>query len=343
MAKLKKHSEILDQIHSLVRKQAEEAQKVQGVPSTDTHPAGPDAKSDTIDKNKVTPQDNKNEFDQKPSVENAGAVVSANGVKSASVEELTALKDNILNLLKKAEDAQASVAGKPGEDTKPAGPGQDTNHIDKNKVTPQDNVSEIKQKPSVEDAGKVVNDASVKSATEDEKLAAKIAAYNTGAALVHDLLKSAGFAQEKTAEERQFLKEAGRNDMDILISQVAEQLSKQAKPNYTNTQTSKVASDDTSAYEYAEKEAEAAGAAYFDEIYKQASDAALIEKVSELEAKLAEVTKVQSAEEKAKSDQLAKQAQEKWEADLVEKIASKSAELAAERIKSNLKSEVVPK
>jgi hypothetical protein len=107
------------------------------------------------------------------------------------------------------------------------------------------------------------------------------------------------------------MKEAGRRDLDMLIAQAAQEL-----------ETEKVA--DT------EKQAEAAGAAYFEEIVKQA---ALEEAAQENEALKAKVAELSQFAESV----LSKEAQEKQAAESVEfqtKLAESVANIVLERLKT---------
>jgi hypothetical protein len=320
MAKLNKHASVVDQIQNLVRKQASGKESVVGTPGADTKPESIPTATNTINKNEVKPENNTNEFKQEPSKEEAGKVVSDNSVKSAG--DLKKLSEEIHSLITKYSEGQETVVGTPGADTKQESVPADTNTVAKNEVKPEKNENEFKQEPSKEEAGKVVSDAKI-AAVVNEKLAQKIAAYNLGAELIVDLLKSSGYI-EKSASEKAFLKEAGRRDFDELITQMASEI-KVASPTVTSEPVIN------------EKVAEEAGAAYFDNLYKSASDNVLLEKVATLEQEISKITTEKTAEEKAKEAQLAKVAAEKADAEHAEKIAS----LVLTQLESKLKTKEV--
>jgi hypothetical protein len=325
---LKKHAEVIEQLHAYVRKQAEAQSTVVGTPGGDTKQKSVSEETDHIDKNEVKPENNKNEFKQEGSKEEAGKVVSSGGVKTSS-DKLNTLSNEILSLLQKhSEEAQKNVEGTPGKDTDTASPEESTEHIDKNKVTPENNTNDFKQEGSKEEAGKTVSDAPVKSATistsevkttepkvAEDKLAAKIATYNVGAQLVADLLKATGFGPtEKSAAQA---KESGARDYDILINQVAEALNLQ-KESTIAPPTKPAFSEPT----LTEKEAEDLGVAYLEEIYNPTLTLALQEKVASLEEKFNELFSAKTAEERNKEEKLAKEAKEKADDELAAKIAS---------------------
>jgi len=351
MAKINKHASVLDQLHTLVKKQAEAQSTVVGHPGADTNFKGPEKATETIDKNTVKPEDNKNEFKQEASKEEAGKVVS----KSAS-DKIAQASAELLELLKKQAEGEGekSVTGVPEGDTKPSGPEKATETIDKNTVKPEDNKNEFKQEASKEEAGKVVSKAAGEASNETskeeykkkdeeakspeftkkeeakednekrtpdgEKIAAKIAAYNLGASLIYDLVKQS--SNVKTAEQVALLKEAGRRDFDILISQVAEQL-KSAAPVVTNDQE-----------KVADEVYEQAGASYFEELHKNASDALLVEKIEKLSTEIQTLKQEKTAEqlEKEATDKANKQAE--WEANFIKRAALETAKILKEELKS---------
>ena len=244
----------------------------------------------------------------------------------AKLNKHASVVDQIQTLVRKQADAQSTVVGTPGADTKQESPTPSTETVDKNKVTPEDNKNEFKQEPSKEEAGKVVSDNAVKSAS----VAQKIASYNLGAEILVDLLKDKTYIA-KSAGEKALCKEAGRRDVDILINQMASQIN-------IPTKTATVAPTHNVEKEAADNAlAEQAGAAYFDELYKSASENVLVEKVAALEAQLAKVASVQTEEEKAKALELSKQAEAEKEARQAEKVAA----IVLESLEKKLKSEPV--
>jgi len=114
--------------------------------------------------------------------------------------------------------------------------------------------------------------ASAKKA-EVEELASKVASYELGRQFCAALLKSAG--AQPVQDENELVKAAGRRDFDLLIAQAAEELENHEK------QASYDSAD-------LEKQAEEAGAAYFDEVLKQAALEEAVAENQQLTAKLAE-------------------------------------------------------
>lgn len=311
MGKLTKHAEVLTQLHSLVKKQAEEAQKnIAGVPGAETKPESIKEEHETTNKNSVGPENNPQGYSQKPSSDASEPV--------ASPKTAETLGNEILDLIRKHADAQDSVTGVPGKDTNPEKIDEKTETTDKNSVGPEKNTPQTTgdQKESTDDSKPV---ASAKSAgempealkehfekkhekgeskdeekKEDKKaevdeLAAKVASYELGRQFCAALLKAAS----ETPDEAQMAKEAGRRDLDLLIAQAAQDLGG----------------------EETEKQAEAAGAEYFEHILKQAALEQAVKENEELKAKLAEVSSKELAEKQAQEQAMA-------EADFAQKVAA---------------------
>jgi hypothetical protein len=313
MGKLTKHAEVLTQLHSLVKKQAEEAQKnISGVPGVETKPESIKEEHETTNKNSVGPENNPQGYSQKPSSDPSEPVASPKTAESLGSE--------ILELIRKHADVQDSVSGEPGKDTNPEKIDEKNETTDKNSVGPEKNTPQTtgEQKESTDDSKPV---ASAKSAgempealkehfkkkndkkedkSEDHKedkkaeeevaeLASKVASYELGRQFCAALLKA---ASEGEQDETQMAKEAGRRDLDLLIAQAAQDLTPAD-----------------------EKQAEAEGAAYFEEILKQAALEQAIEENEELKAKLAEITSKEEAEKKAQAEVAA-------QVDLADKVAN---------------------
>lgn len=244
MAKLTKHAEVLNQLHTMVKKQAEEAQKsATGAPgAVKSHSVGDEHES--YNKNSVGPENVPQGYHQKPSDDSSEPLAKAKTANDLGTE--------ILDIIRKQAEAQDTVSGKPG-DVKSESVGDDQENVDKNAVKPENNKQQYKQNPSSDSSKPLAN---AKKA-EVEDLAAKVASYELGRQFCAALLKSAGdrFETDETSETA-MMKEAGRRDFDVLIAQAAEELQN-------------------------EKQAAFQGAAHFDELVKQA---ALEEAVAENQA-----------------------------------------------------------
>jgi hypothetical protein len=313
MGKLTKHAEVLTQLHSLVKKQAEEAQKnISGVPGVETKPESIKEEHETTNKNSVGPENNPQGYSQKPSSDSSEPVASPKTAES--------LGNEILDLIRKHADAQDSATGVPGKDTNPEKIDEKNETTDKNSVGPEKNTPQTtgEQKESTDDSKPV---ASAKSAgempealkehfekkegkkedkSEDHKedkkaedevteLASKVASYELGRQFCAALLKA---ASEGEQDEAQMAKEAGRRDLELLIAQAAQDLTPAG-----------------------EKQAEAEGAAYFEQVLKQAAFDQAVKENEELKAKVAELTSKEAAEKQAEE-------QANAQAELADKVAS---------------------
>lgn len=287
MGKLTKHAEVLTQLHSLVKKQAEEAQKnVSGVPGNDVKSESIKDENETTNKNSVGPENLAQGYSQKPSSDASEPVASAKTAETLGSE--------ILELIRKHADVQDSATGEPGKDTKPEKIDEKHETINKNEVGADKNTPQTtgEQKESKDDSKPV---ASAKSAAEVEELAAKVASYELGRQFCAALLKAAAAPEQ---DERVLAKEAGRRDLDLLIAQAAEDLT--SSQDLTHEQ---------------EKQAEAEGAAYFEELLKQAALDQAIEENNSLKTKLAEIEFKETAEKQAQEAAAA-------QVDLAEKVAA---------------------
>lgn len=297
MAKLTKHAEVLNQLHTMVKKQAEEAQKnISGAPGGDVKSVSVGDEHESHNKNSIGPENQAQGYHQKPSEDSAEPLAKA---KTAND-----LGEEILSIIRKQAEAQDSVTGAIGN-VKSESVGDDQENVDKNAVKPENNKQEYKQHES-KDSSKPL--ASAKKA-EVEELAAKVASYELGRQFCAALLKSAGDRFE--ADEAQLMKEAGRRDFDQLITQAAESLEQNS---------------------FAEKQAEQAGAAHFDEMRKQASMQQVIEENSVLAAKVAEY----EAFIKQAQDEYNQQAQSYQAQEQQVKLAESVAAMVLQSLKSEL-------
>lgn len=310
MAKLTKHAEVLNQLHTMVKKQAEEAQKnISGAPGGDVKAVSVGNEHESYNKNSVGPENVAQGYHQKPTEDSSEPLAGAKTANDLGAE--------ILDIIRKQAEAQDSATGKPG-DVKSESVGDDQEKVDKNAVKPENNKQEYKQTAS-SDSSKPV--ASAKKAEDVEDLAQKVASYTLGRQFCAALLKSAGASHAVTSpDEASLMKEAGRRDFDLLISQAAEELEDNEKQaGYSE--------------ELLEKQAEEAGAAYFDEILKQAA----LEEAVEENKQLAE--KVAAYEAYIKEAQQAYEAEQSMQSAQAQQI--KLAESVAEIVTQKLKAEMV--
>lgn len=297
MAKLTKHAEVLNQLHTMVKKQAAEAQKsISGAPG-EVKSVSVGDEHESHNKNSVGPENVPQGYHQKPSEDPSEPLAKSKTAADLGTE--------ILDIIRKQAEAQDTVTGKPG-DVKSESVGDDQEKTDKNAVKPENNKQNYDQKASTDESKPL---ASAKKA-DVEDLAAKVASYELGRQFCAALLKSAGETFE--TNEIQLMKEAGRRDFDQMIAQAAE--------NLENSQS-------------AEKQAEQAGAAYFDEVLKQAALNEAIQQNEALTAKVAQYEEfIKQAYEAQQVQQTAQAAQEQQ---------VKLAEAVAEVVLNKLKSEVV--
>jgi hypothetical protein len=297
MAKLTKHAEVLNQLHSMVKKQAAEAQKnVSGTPGADVKAESVGSHHESYNKNSVGPENVPQSYSQKPSEDASEPVASAKTANDLGTE--------ILDIIRKQAEAQDSATGKPG-DVKSESVGDDQEKVDKNAVKPENNKQDYSQKASTDESKPV---AGAKKA-EVEELAAKVASYELGRQFCAALLKSAG--EQFEVNEVQMMKEAGRRDFDAMVAQASE--------NLTNDKS-------------AEKQAELAGAAHFDEMLKQAALQEAIQENEQLAAKVAQYEAfIKQAQDEYAAQSAASSAQEQQ---------VKLAESVADIVLSKLKSEM---
>jgi len=300
MAKLTKHAEVLNQLHSMVKKQAEEAQRnISGAPGGDVKSVSVGSEHEGYNKNSVGPENVPQSYSQKPSEDSAEPLAKSKTAENLGTE--------ILDILRKQAEAQDSATGKPGA-VKSESVGDDQEKTDKNAVKPENNKQDYSQKAST-DGSKPL--ATAKKAAEVEELAAKVASYELGRQFCAALLKA---ASEESVDEVAMRKEAGRRDFDAMIAQAAEELE--------NTE-----SQEKQAFEKV-AEAEEAGATYFDELLKQAALEEALTENAQLSAKLAEY---ENFFKQAEAEQYATQSQEK--------LAASVADVVLSRLKSEVVSE----
>ena len=306
MAKLTKHAEVLNQLHTMVKKQAAEAQKnISGAPG-EVKSVSVGNEHEAYNKNSVGPENVPQSYSQKPSEDPSEPLAGAKTANDLGAE--------ILDIIRKQAEAQDSVTGAPG-DVKSESVGDDKEKADKNAVKPENNKQNYNQKGSTDDSKPL---ASAKKA-EVEELAAKVASYELGRQFCAALLKSAGERFEPN--ETELMKQAGRRDFDLLISQAAEQLEKGSHEKQASLP------------HQSEKQAELAGAAYFDEVLKQAALEEVYEQNQQLSAKVAQY------------EEFIKQAQQEYAnesaAVSVQQQQAKLAESVADIVLSKLKTEMV--
>lgn len=305
MAKLTKHAEVLNQLHSMVKKQAEEAQKnISGTPGGDVKSVSVGGGHESHNKNSVGPENQAQGYHQKPSEDSSEPLAGAKTAGDLGAE--------ILNIIRKQGEAQSSATGAPG-DVKSESVGDDQENVDKNAVKPENNKQHYSQNASTDESKPL---ASAKKA-EVEELAAKVASYELGRQFCAALLKTAG-EQYVPDQELTLMKEAGRRDFDLLIAQAAEDLE----------DSEKQAEEETYLFEkQAEEDAEVAGAEYFDSVIKQAALEEAITENQQLAAKLAEY------------EHFFKTAQEE---EYVATSQAKLAESVAATVMAQLKAEMAP-
>jgi hypothetical protein len=145
MGKLTKHAEVLTQLHSLVKKQAEEAQKnISGVPGETVKSESISEENDHTNKNSVGPENNPQGVSQKPSEDSSAPVAEAKTAGDLGAQ--------ILELIRK--EATEAATGVPGEDTKPEKVNEKHETVDKNDVKSDNNTPQTTgdQKPSTDDS-----------------------------------------------------------------------------------------------------------------------------------------------------------------------------------------------
>jgi hypothetical protein len=303
MGKLTKHAEVLTQLHSLVKKQAEEAQKnISGVPGETVKSESISEENDHTNKNSVGPENNPQGVSQKPSEDSSAPVAEAKTAGDLGAQ--------ILELIRK--EAAEAATGVPGEDTKPEKVNEKHETVDKNDVKSDNNTPQTTgdQKPSTDDS-KPAADAKTASAQVDE-LASKVASYELGRQFCAALLKAA--SHDSSADETLLMKEAGRRDFEALIAQAASELDHQQAPDEQESI----------------KQAEAAGAAYFEEVLKQAALEEAVSENEQLKVKVAELsTVVESVNSKEEQE---KQAQEETAKQV--KLAEAVAAIVLEKLKA---------
>ncbi len=306
MAKLSKKAEIIEKLHELVGKQAEEKQanaqsKVVGKPGADTDYTRVSDGTETTDKNNVGPEHLNSDqgYEQKPSSD--GSEPS----KAKTAADLAAEVLNIVNTKiaeakaqEKQAKAQEGIVGLPGKDTTYERVSDATETTDKNNVGPDKLNGEqgYKQEPS---KSKDEPSKATKTAAEIQTMAEKIASYELGKQLAETLLKQAG--EQQTQDQTEILKEAGRRDFDVIIAQAAAELEHKQAAEYQQA--------------LAIKQAEDLGARAFDDLYKQAQLQAIAEDNNQLKAKVAELSQVKQQEQE-------KIASEQREAELAQKVAA---------------------
>lgn len=317
MAKLTKHAEVLNQLHSMVKKQAAEAQKnISGAPGADVKAKSVGDEHESHNKNSIGPENVAQGYSQKPSDDPSEPMA-----KSKTATDLGA---EILDIIRKQAEAQDSVTGKPG-DVVSESVGDEHESHDKNSVKPESNKQNYKQKGSTDKSKPL---ASAKQASVDE-LASKVASYNLGREFCAALLKTA--SSQQGDDELSLLKEAGRRDFDAMIAQAAENLNAEEEQI---KQAELLGAQEFDNLNYQVKQAQLQGSSDFDELVKSAQQQAVQEENQALRVKLAEY------------ESLIKQAQKEYQAEVYNTVAqeqqAKLAQDVAAKVLNTLKQEVVP-
>lgn len=361
MTKTAKNKEVLGQLLDLVTKQASAPKPIAtGVPGKEPTSGAVSEKHDSVNQNAVGPENNTpQKHEQKPSTDSAKPaggkkaeetpVVETPVVDTAKVATETPatpvtetttpateantsvekLGKDILELVQKFANNPVAT-GVPSKDPKweSVNPKHDT--VDQNAVKPENNTPQAhSQKPATDPAVPV---ATAKSAEEQKADADKVASYELGRLWGELVIKQ---AQE---EQLSVLKEAGRRDFELLVTQAAEQMKQASRP------TEKSASEAVDA----EKQAEAEGAAAFQALYKQAqvehAIAQIVAQNEQLTAKLAEFEKNAAAKEAEHKAALAAKQAELDRVAAEEREQQKFAALASlieQRIAERLRTEVL--
>jgi hypothetical protein len=304
MAKITKRAEILDTLHTLVTKEAEQAQtNISGEPCKDTKVTSVSESTETTDKNNVGPDKLNNEqgYEQKPQDDKSTPVASPK-----TAEEIDKVASSILATIqsKLAEQAQTNISGEPCKDTKVTSVSESTETTDKNNVGPDklNNEQGYEQKPQDDKSTPV-------AAPKTAEVKDKEASYALGFAFCDALTKKAQEIKEAQTKvsEKELLKEAGRRDLDTIIAQAAAELEAQEK-------------------QAAHLEQE--GARAFDTLFKQAQIEALVEENKKLADKVASYEKLEK-EAADKQAALEKEAEQTKLAALVAEIIEKRLSTAA--------------
>jgi hypothetical protein len=355
MTKTAKNKEILQQLHDLVVKTAGAPKPVAtGVPGKEPTSEAVSEKHDKVNQNAVGPESNNpQKHEQKPSTDPAKPTggkkaedASEGAAETPSTSEAPEKAASETTPAAPAPEANASVekigreimdmlqkfannpvaTGVPGKDPHSASVSEKHDHVDQNSVKPEHNNPQSHgQKPATDPAVPV---AHAKSAQEAEK----VASYELG--------KLWGELVLKQAYEQQLgqIKEAGRRDFEVLVSSAAAQLKQASKKP-----TEKVAAEIET-----EKQAEAEGAAAFQNLYKQAQiEQALGQIVAQneaLAAKVAAFEKEAAAKEAEHKAALAAKQAELDRREAEEREQQKFAHLASvieNRIIDRMRSEVL--
>jgi hypothetical protein len=316
MAKLQKHAQILDQLHSMVKKQAEEAQKsISGAPGEDVKSVSVGDEHERYSKNSVGPENVPQGYHQKPSDDSAEPLAKAKTANDLGME--------ILDIIRKQADAQDSVTGAIG-DVKSESVGDDKEKTNKNAVKPENNKQNYDQKGS-SDSSEPLTGA---KKAEVEELAAKVASYELGRQFCAALLKAAG-DDYSSNQDVELMKAAGRRDFDLMIAEAAADL--EGVSDQEKQAAEEAGAEDFDSFltsSEAEKQAaEQAGATYFDDLLKQA---ALQEALEENQALTAKVAEYESFFSNLQQQQEADEAQEKLASTVADTVLSKLKSEAAE-------------
>lgn len=337
-----KNKEVLDQLYSMVVKEAASANakpnNISGEPGKDTNFQSVSEGTETTDKNnvgadKLKPQN----YEQKPQTDESTPVkASEEKPEAAAVEpkkeeapkvaaeapkaeekpaaeatptEVAKLASDLLAAIEKMSGAPKpnNISGVPGKDTHFQSVSDKTEKTDKNnvgadKLKPQD----YSQKPATDPSKPVAKAAEAPVADVTAEDVDKVASYELGKQLAEAIFKQA------QANELEQIKIAGRRDFELLVAQASQELQAQdQKP------AEKTASVDKEAEE---KQAEEAGAEAFQDMLKTARyEYAITELNTEVESLKAKVASLE--QEKLAAEKKAKEAVDAKEAFIAQKAA----------------------
>lgn len=291
MTKTAKNKEILGQLYDLVVKQASAPKPTAtGVPGKEPAFEAVSEKHDHVDQNAVKPETLKpQQHEQKPSTDSAkptggkkaedstpeadAAAVTPPEKQAEAAPSVEKLGADILALVQKFASNPVAT-GIPSHDPKWSAVSDKHDTVDQNAVKPENlGPQSHSQKPAKDPSVPV---AHAKAASDVD--ADKVASYELGKLWAEMVIKKA--QDEQLAQ----VKEAGRRDFEILISNAAAQMKQAAQKQVKTASVNQV--------QEVEKRAEAEGAAAFHALHKQAQVEQAINQIVQenrmLAAKLAE-------------------------------------------------------
>lgn len=263
MAKITKHAEVLNHLHSLVTKEAELAKEANptatGKPGGDVKAESVSESTEHVDKNNVGPEKLGPQHHEQHKATDPSVPVA----KAASEKSATAIGQEVLAMISEftKQASKPTATGKPGGDVKAESVSESTETVDKNSVGPD------KLGPQKYEQHKATDPSTpVAKAAAYREEASKIASFELGRTLANAFLKTAA------EQEYTMYKEAGRRDFETMIAQAASELeyNEKAKVKQAASFIQKRAYNQAVMQKQAEAEAEQAGASSFQEMLKQA-------------------------------------------------------------------------